>query len=277
MSDASEHFERLLSERPDGIADADDQAESNRIIADNPGAAESALRYERLHRLLTGWRPMRHEVDWDAFKLEVSARVSEASEQDASAALDARIDPTALIDPTAGEATAEQTGPRLHKVAKEYEAVEELVEDWAGSVPEVDWAGFKNRVSQAVREEAESLGRDAILDSALEIQQDSARRRWRKLSTRLVSIGAPLAAAAAIALFVLWPRGNSLTAPTPGGGAPQIVLVSLDMPGAAGRISIAFDEAPTVMEEKAPEGGVAMAVTPRNNDRIDTIDAAFYY
>jgi len=269
MSKESEHIERLLSECPDGTAGAQEQAESGRMIAENPQAADSARRYERLQRLLAGWRPLRHDVDWDAFKLAVSARVSEASEKEASAALDARI------DPAAGEAAA--TGPRLEKVAREYEAVEELVEDWAGSVPEVDWAGFKHRVSQAVREEAASLGRDAILASAVEIEKDSARWRWRKVSARLASIGAPLAAAAAIVLFVLWPHGGSVTEPTSGGGDSRIVLVSLDVPGSAGRISIAFDEAPAGVEEISPKGGVAMAVTPRNGDAAEPIDEAFFY
>ncbi|MFH1417364.1 MAG: hypothetical protein ABII12_03650 [Planctomycetota bacterium] len=271
MSEESEHLERLLSERPDGIAGADEQAESDRIIAEDPESAESSRRYERLQRMLDGWRPLRHDVDWDAFKLAVSERVTEAAEKEASAVLDVRI------DAAAGEAATEMTGPRLDKVAREYEAVEELVEEWAGSVPEVDWAGFKHRVSQAVREEAARLGRDAILEGAAEIEKDSARRRWRKVSLRLASIGAPLAAAAAIAIFVLWPHGSDVTGPILGGGASKIVLVSLDVPGSAGRISITFDEAPAGVEEVLPEGGVAMAITPRNSDAVEPLDEAFFY
>ncbi|MBX3395109.1 MAG: hypothetical protein KF841_07040 [Phycisphaerae bacterium] len=108
--------------------------------------------------------------------------------------------------------------------------VDETIRGVVGSMPPVDWDAFRSRVSSAVRAEAVQTGRAAPYR-----MQAFRHARWL----------APLAAAAAIAIAVFRggfdPQG---VVPTGVDREPSLLVVSLDVPESTGKIAVMFDESP---------------------------------
>ncbi len=210
----------------------------------------------------------------------------------------------------ASEAASEGEGEPVGRFRREFEAVDELVRGWAKPRPEVDWDGFKTRVSSAVRQEAlrqaaerQAAERQAVERQAAERQaekrkaverpswQETGRQRlaprriWatplRRVAGWTITVAAPLAAAAAIAIAVWWPRGELPAggAATPSGRAP-IILVSLDAPEATGQVQITFDLRPGegVAEPNLSEPvGSAIAMSAGGADAGESFDDALFY
>jgi len=264
MTPDPEQFEALLSRRSDGDLTAEESAALRRAVTEDPKAAAMARQYDRLRRLLAGWRRLPSGVDWQAFSGAVAERIGEDTERRASAQLDRTIDPDAVPHDPATSAP----GPRLNPAAQGYQATEELIQDWARPLPDVDWDAFSSRVSAAVRREAAKSERAGV-----------GARRWQRAGRWLV----PLAAAACITL-VVWgnratiPDGNQSRAP-----AGPRVFVALASPQSAGRVSIAFDESPagttieTTAEDADPRGGVAIAIGPPHVAGSEVYDEAYFY
>jgi len=267
MKPDPEQLEALLSRQADGDLTAEELATLRRVVADDPEAAAAAKQYERLQGLLAGWRCLPADVNWQSFAEDVSGRITEDAEQQASAQLDRAIDPAALPH----DAAAPPAGPRMNPAAQGFQATEELLQDWARPLPEVDWAAFSSRVSAAVRREAAS---DRAIGDA---------RHWRRVARWL----APLAAAACIAL-VVWANRDAV--PTGSRSTEQAaprVLVALAVPRSAGSVSITFDESPvdtaaaatggSTAGEANPQGGVAIAIGPPQVTGSKVYDEAYFY
>ncbi|MFQ5411123.1 MAG: hypothetical protein ACE5EC_02460, partial [Phycisphaerae bacterium] len=200
------------------------------------------------------------ELDWAALSRAVSGGVDEARAERASEALDREIDPGATREEPAPVGWT--TGPHLDRVARSYQATEDLLRDWAGPMPDVDWREYTTRVSNCIRREAAASSRAALF------------AHWR----RRVAWFTPLAAAAAVALVAWWPNGK-LSDPAGGGiPGPAAVLVALDIPSAQGRITIVFDESPAVApaSNEIEPGGAAIAIGPSWANLAETADEAYY-
>ena len=188
---------------------------------------------------------------------------------------------------------ARQTAERVSAAADQ--GVDQLLEHWAGPVPEVDWDALKSRISKAVHAEAARAGRRAA----------PAMQRWRRAANWAARVAVPLAAAAAIAILV-WRPMTPTTRTGLGAGVTvgPIVLVSLEGPGLAGSVSVAFEGrpangavsankpewvpeggiqfiAPTMTEQLAEaDGGVAIAVglaSMEHSDAEEATDEAWLY
>ena len=194
-------------------------------------------------------------MDWRALSTRVADGVEDQWAEQASSDLDRTIDPA-----VAGATAPAASGPRLNPVAKSYRGVEDALQDWARPLPEVDWAAFHARVSEAVRAEAASTGTGELV---------RGRRRWLR----------PVAAAAALVLVVWGLRTGRPPAAVPGDSREAIVLVALDVPASGGRITFSFDETPAAgaraVEPSA--GGAGIAVGPRHDELEDIDDAAYFY
>ena len=257
MNVDSEQLEALLSRRLDEDLDAEEQALLRQAMADDPAAAASAKQYERLQRMLAVWRRLPADLNWNTLSKSVASRIEEDLAIEASARLDRAIDPAA-------EGPAPPIGPRLNPTAESFQATEELLRDWAGPLPEVDWDAYAARVSAAVRREATAGG-----------QKAGRGRRWRVLAGWL----APMAAAASIALLLWWNRGANPTGLTNHRPAAPQVEVSLVVPESTGRVSIAFEESPAGPIDKAKPlpGGVAIAVGRPSLTGSSAPDEAYFY
>lgn len=259
MTDGNETIEQLLSRRLDGDFTPDEQARLRKAMEASAEHADVGQQYDRLNRLLSAWRRLPTDLDWPAMAREVSNRIEDVLTARASARLDREIDPDAVEDdPDSIESPA---GPRLDPATRSVRATEDLVRDWADSMPEVDWDAYKTRVSLSVRREAEVSS------------QTASSVRWRRAAGWLTPI------AAAVALVVWWPRGNEITPLFHPESGSQSILVALDMPRSGGRISIVFDEQPAEAQprqEPAP-GGTAIAIGPSWAEIPDTADEAYYY
>lgn len=312
MTPLDEQLERLLSERHDGDLTAEQFEELRRVLAQDPQAAKTARQYERLQSVLDAWRALDPGVDWQSLSQQTAQRVEEEARRLASAQADAKIDPTAAeAGPDhATEAAPEGDGEQVGRFRREFEAVDELVRGWAKPRPEVDWERFKARVSSAVRQEAlrEAAERQAAERQVVERQaaerqvekrkaverpsrQETGRQRlaprrtWatplRRVAGWTITVAAPLAAAAAIAIAVWWPHGELPAGgeATPSGRAP-IILVSLDAPEATGQVQITFDLTPGegVAEPSPSEPvGSAIAMSAGGADAGDSFDDALFY
>jgi hypothetical protein len=253
MNQGPEQLERLIAERLDGTLTAEEQARLDRALAGDPAAAVTARRYECLHKLLSGWRTLHRDIDWEAFAAKIARRVAEDVEQEKDAAVD-------------------------HLVRE------------SAPMPEVDWDRFKARVSSAVRREAASIAGATAPDPAAAVQIRATPLRWRRTAKWLATVGAPLAAAAAIVIAVWWPGAGHSIAPPHVLPAAPMVFVSLDVPQAAGRIAIQFEETPPggAGEEYAPAsdgvadqpvavGGMVIAVDSSAAEPLESADEALFY
>lgn len=220
-------LEQLLSEYDDAtLTQAQRQRVADAAAQDAAVTAELAS-YEKLNRLLAGWRRLPQSVDWEAVQARIGERVRAVDEE------------------------AVQQAPR---------GVDDLVAGALGGMPEVDWQAFKNRVSTAVHNEAARMERDALLDQR-GLPKQTRLPRSLVWATR---VGVPLAAAAAIAFAFLLPSENLPNRPRAGRGE-ALVFVSLEDPTASGTISISFDETPPtgLAADSDEPGGVAMTIVPR--------------
>ncbi len=222
-----EQFERLLSERTDGVLTPGQLAELDRALADHPEFAAQARAYDHLQSLLRRWRTVPVNMDWRAL--------------------------TAQIRQGLDEPVAPSTS----------RTVDDLVQGAFGPMPDVDWARLHARISSAVREDATAR---------------RTQRSWAKTLKWSAMVGAPLAAAAAIALTIWLPR--SATPPTPAAPAPlpSKVIVAYETPAPAGRIKVAFDEKPYAggpIEDDA--NGAAIASGPRPVTPRDPVDEVVLY
>jgi hypothetical protein len=281
MASDAEQLERLLSEQADGDLDAAQQECIRRALAEDAAAAVTAHRYARLHELLATWRTLPEGIDWDVAAREVSLRVSQAGE-------DAELRPTSRsgMEMAAGEGSQSTDGEErtlddrtlndrapddrtLNDRAPDDRAVDDLVTRAAEPLPEVDWDAFKARVSAAVRQEAAT--------SAVPAQ--GAQYRWRRGAAWALRVGSPLAAAAVIAFAVWGPWADQPLVQGPRVGGRPLVVVSLERPDSAGRVSVTLDVVPVafVDESVPPRGGVAIAIGPAGMEELDLLDQAIFY
>jgi len=128
MNPHREQLERLLSDRLDGVLDAEQQAELERLLAADAEGAEAVDQYARLDALLQQWRAVQPDVDWQTVRERIRAAIDETDDA-AWTVADAKLD--------------------------------DILAQWAGPVPAVDWDRLRSRYSEAVRREAE---RDALLE-----------------------------------------------------------------------------------------------------------------
>jgi len=151
-------------------------------------------------------------------------------------------------------------GPRFNKASQALEAVDDLVMDAVGPMPEVDFDAFKARVSAAVRKEA-----------ALQTVSP-AEHRW----PRVLGWFAPLAAAAAVAGLVWYP-GSVVTPGAKDDGAALTFAFAVDVPAQDGRIVVSFEETNdgAAVQEETTQGGSAIAIAPA--PVADNVDDAFLY
>ena len=254
MNQGSEQLERLIAERLDGTLTAEESARLDRVLAADPAAAAMARRYERLRMVLSGWRTLRRDIDWEALAARIARRVAEDAEQNKDAAVD------------------------------------DLVRTAVPPMPEVDWDQFRARVSSAVRRDAASRAGDSSRDREADAGVRVLRRRWRRTATWIATVGAPLAAAAVIAIAVWWPgAGSQLASPRAMSVAPR-VMVSLEDPTTTGRVAISFDQTPPggYVEPSAPaedadvdrpavSGGLVIAVESPVTEFSESADDALFY
>ncbi|MBN2561771.1 MAG: hypothetical protein JXQ75_12655 [Phycisphaerae bacterium] len=241
--DRSEQLERLLSEHQDGTLTADELARVRRALSDDGDAADAARRYARLNDLLAGWRALPEDVDWRTFTRQVADRVIENAADHTT--------------PTPGQTTAALSQIGAVSARREppprVQGIDRLLEDWAAPLPEVDWRALKSRISASIREEAARTCRG------------STRKRpgWHQAASWVARVGLPLAAAAAIAIVVWWPRTEIPVVPAIGDSDGPIVLVSLDLPEPVGQVSVTFEEVPPdeAPGEQPLVGGVAIGVS----------------
>jgi hypothetical protein len=256
MNQGSEQLERLIAERLDGSLTAEQRARLDLALAEDPEAAAMARQYQCLRTLLRGWRTLHRDIDWEALAARIAQRVAESVEQ------------------------------------KKDAAVDDMVREAVAPMPEVDWDQFKARVSSAVRHEA-AIGAgaaDEVPDRNADVGVRAARRRWRRTATWFATVGAPLAAAAAIAIAVWWPGTASQIAPPSVMSVAPMVFVALDVPQASGRVAISFDQAApagytdqpsssgeAAVDRPAGGGGLAIAVDSTAAEPLESVDEAMFY
>lgn len=230
MTDNREHLERLLTDAADGpISDAD------------------ALRFARLARLLSSWRILDAGVDWSAQAGLVSAKIREEVEAQASARVDQ------LVDPTIPETAAV---PGLDRAARDYRAVDDLLQSSASPLPPLDWRALSAKISAAVRREAEALQHHSTSPVLVH-----GPFRW------VIRIGAPLAAAAVVALALWGSRPAARIAQNPHEhGRPTIKFALQEPEGNIGKVKITFDESrpKSMATDDAPLERLGIADGPRN-------------
>ncbi len=253
MSGVPEHLERLIVEHLDGVLPPEQLSELNRVLASSEVAAALSRQHERLARILTGFRTLPETVDLNSFRQSVSRRVGEEPAYQASLAADTAIDPAA-----AGELI--MSDPRVEPLRRQFEQVDELLQDSLRSMPAVDWDAFRARVSGAVREEARTM----------------RRGRWTRW---VVGAGIPVAAAAALFLALRQPGTESLL---PVGDSPasvqSFVRVALDAPRSEGKVSISFDMSSSASAEEIDEGpGLVIASGGQPIPNGDAVDLALLY
>jgi hypothetical protein len=258
MTEEREHLERLISERPDGALTPEETEQVRRAVAEDAEIASAARQYEKLQAVLSEWRTLPLDVDWRAYAERVSSAVVDAAEQQASAAANGAIDPSAAAD------VPPPTGPRLDTMRQDYRAVDELVRDHAAP-PDVDWDRFKARVSAAVRKEAATDSRSSV--------------PRRSIAGWVARIGAPLAAAAALAVLIWWPREGEFRPPTGIVSAAPIIQVAVQMPRSTGFVSISVDERPGMEDAPAQtaSGGFAFASGIQSPEPLPAFDEAVFY
>lgn len=222
-----EQFERLLSERTDGVLTPGQLAELDRAMADHPEVAAQARAYVRLDTLLRRWRTVPANVDW----CNLTARIHQGMNEP--------------VEPSTSR------------------TVDDLVQDAFGPMPDVDWARLHARISSAVREDATTRRK---------------HRSWAKTLKWSAIIGAPLAAAAAIALTIWIPRTTTPSAPSVPTPLPSKVIVAYETPAPPGRIKVAFEEKPYAggpIEDD--ENGAAIANGLRPTTPRDQVDEVVLY
>jgi hypothetical protein len=263
MTDQAEQLERLLSEQPDGDLEPGRLAELRRTLAEDPTAADTARRYTLLNDLLASWRALPGNIDWKAHARKLAGQTSR---NEADRAPERGHQPEADNGLKVVPAGA---GSRPGSQDREPEAVDRLIQNWAGPVPQVDWEGLRSRISAAVGQEAAAQ----VVGSA------GSRRRWRPWFARIGMVGGPLAAAAVIAFAVWGPQTVGPVVPGSVGTAEPLIVVSFLMPEFAGHVSVAFEEGPAGQIEApdSPPGGVAIAIGPPRNGVRETIDEALFY
>lgn len=261
MASDAEQLERLLSEQADGDLDAAQRESIRRAVAEDRVAGATARQYARLHELLAGWRTLPVGIDWQAAAREVSLRVLQAGE--GAVPTPAR---RLGIDTEASEGSDPIDSDER---TSEDRAVDDFVTRAAGPLPDVDWGAFKARVSAAVHREAATSA----------VSGQGTQHRWRRGAAWALRVGAPLAAAAVIAFAVWGPWADQPFVQGPSAGGRPLVVVSLERPGSAGRVSVTLDVAPVALadEPAPPRGGVAIAIGPAGTGDAYLPDQAIFY
>ncbi len=263
MTDKAEQLERLLSEHLDDNLAPIQLADLQQALAEDPAAAASARGYARLSDLLASWRSLPGDIDWKAHARRLAGQTSSSDVAPALAPADRPAFDTAVQAALTGKRS--QPGSR----DQEHEAVDRLIQDSVGPVPQVDWDGLKSRISAAVGQEA----------AAQTVRPASPRKRWRSAGARIGMVGGPLAAAAVIAFAVWGPQTAGPIAPGRINPTEPMVVVSLQMPEFAGQVSVAFEEGPAGQIDGSDSlpGGTAIAIGPPRHGELQTIDEALFY
>lgn len=117
--DHVEQLELLLSTSADHAMTSAQRTELAQALRDEPGAVETARQYARLNKLLTAWRTVPPEVDWEQLSRRTSDQI-------------------------------------VSEIAPD--GVDSLLRRAARPLPELNWEAMKNRISAAVHQEAARAG-----------------------------------------------------------------------------------------------------------------------
>lgn len=147
--------------------------------------------------------------------------------------------------------------------------IDDLVSHTHGPIPDVNWSQLKSRISTAVRADAAMRqGAGARL----------MRRSWSRTAKRIVAVGAPLAAAAVIALALWLPRTSSPVIPAVPTPTKAMIVVSYETPEPAGQVKVAFDEKPyTGPDAEAGSNGAAIANGPSQASPRERVEETVLY
>lgn len=197
--------------------------------------------------------------------------------------------------------TAEQLGileralasdAELTRQGRAYERLHVVLDGWRTLPVDIDWQNFSGRISREIMEEVSAVASEPVDDLVVAFRPmpdmdwsqlqsrisaavradvaarqgagaDMTRRSWSRTAKRIVAIGAPLAAAAAIALALWLPRASSPVAPTVPTPTKAMIVVSYETPQPAGKVKVAFEEKPyTAPDVEAGSDGAAIANGP---------------
>lgn len=258
MTRMDEQLEFLLSRIADADLSADERAEIRRAVERDPACARAADEFQHLGRLLRAFRPLPRNLNWSALGMAISGRVADSAEADASALVDRSIDRSA-IGPVTDLTAALPAGTET--LAGEYAAVQGLLRDWAQPLPPVDWQAFKSGVARQIRRE--------VLAGAPTVH--------RRRTSLFVNWVAPIAAAAAIAMAVWWPRDPGTKGLAKGRAEHNIVVV-VDTPRVSGSVQLSFDESFAEVEPPNEEPSVkAIAVGPSASEWREADDEQYLH
>ncbi len=253
MTPNPEQLEKLITERQDGHLTAAELAEVERAVAADIAAAKLARHYEKIARLLTGFRTLPAGVDLDDFRRTVSRQVSD------EAGYSTAMEPASAPDLAA-------TG------GSQFAETDELVGQSFRSLPPVDWSAFRERVSAAVKAEAavHARGREtAVAGSARPVR----RLRW------LARAAVPLAAAAVLLIAI---RQGGIDLPSTEQEPalmPTVVSIALDRPRPTGQVLITFDRsaAPAPNDTGNDRGGIIIATAGAVAPPTEAIEMALLF
>lgn len=150
-------------------------------------------------------------------------------------------------------------------VAAQSSEVDHLVRAAMPAMPPVNWDRLKARISAAVHQEA-------ALAEARTSHTGRRTLRW------FAAVAGPIAVAAALFLTIRGPQSEQ--APViPIARKPSSILVALDVPASAGRVSVSFDQTPfdtvATSDELAP--GFAIADGPSASRTPELPDDALLF
>ncbi len=225
-----EQLEFLMSRAVDGDLSPEETVRLDGYLAENAAARAEFERMKRLNDLLGAWGQRPIGVDDDRAADSTAARVRDEVEYTISNALDG--DEGAVVH-LRGYA---QRDPNLGLLGNQYERLEMMIQAWGAVEPAVDYDRFQQRLSQAVRAEAD--------------------RQVSGGGARIIRLFVPLAAAASLMIAAgVWWLGES-AAPAPSGTTPQ-VQVALAGPPSPPAESKAVVEVSFGLTDDAPIQSVA--------------------
>lgn len=160
MKPSPHEMEQLLSRITDADLAPTEQTSLRRAVETDATAAMIARQYKALGHLLSSWRPLPSDVQWDSFSQQVSERVAAADA--------AEIIPDSAIDHLVRAAASQP-------------------------MPVVDWSAFKSRVSNAVHQEA-------LRETATRTTTKDRRSLWLRLGAWATPLAAAAAIALVVFL-----------------------------------------------------------------------------
>jgi anti-sigma factor RsiW len=202
-----------------------------------------------------------------------------------------RLDGTLSASELSEVSAALAADPRAEATARAYANLDRLLAGWRALPEGLDWSGFRSEVSHRITDESDLAATDRLLGNSAVRREAAAGHtlQFRPARPRRSSlewfarVGAPLAAAAAIAIMTtawLW-RGVPKP-PMPGQDPAQpIVVVELDTPSPSSQSAISFAFVETPVEPANPveedTDGSAFAFGPRADELAATQEEALFH